>query len=53
MREKHWRLLGGNILDKYMVKLMPKAYRDLDDIEMVYYQSIGRACNCISFSRRN
>ena len=33
MREKHWHLLGGNILDKYMVKLMPKAYRDLDDIE--------------------
>lgn len=33
MRERHWHLLGGNTLDKYMVKLMPKAYCDLDDIE--------------------
>ena len=24
MQERHWHLLRGNILDKYMVKLMPK-----------------------------
>lgn len=32
MQEKHSVLCGGNILDKYSVKLLSAAYRNLDDI---------------------
>ncbi len=32
MQEKHYQHCGGSTLDKYEVKLMPKAFRDLDDI---------------------
>ncbi len=32
MLEKVLRLLGGSILDKYQVNLMPKAYEDIDGI---------------------
>lgn len=32
MRESRWRSLGGNILDKYIVKMFSQAYHDLDKI---------------------
>ena len=32
MQEKHLALCGGNILDKYSVKLLSAAYRSLDEI---------------------
>ncbi len=32
MQKKLYLSCGGNILDKYEVKLTPKAFRDLDDI---------------------
>ncbi len=32
MQEKHCRVCGGIILDKYIVKLYARAYRDLDEI---------------------
>ena len=32
MPERHWENFGGNILDKYTVKMFPQAYRDIDKI---------------------
>ena len=32
MLAKHWENFGGNILDKYTVKMFPQAYRDIDKI---------------------
>ena len=38
MEEKLWLSYGGSTLGKYFIKLLPKAYRDLDEI----YQYISR-----------
>ena len=32
MPARHWENFGGNILDKYTVKMFPQAYRDIDKI---------------------
>lgn len=32
MHVRHWENSGGNILDKYTVKMFPQAYRDIDKI---------------------
>lgn len=40
MRGKHFLLYGGNILDKYVVKLYAHAYRDLEGI----YAYIEETC---------
>lgn len=40
MRGKHFLLYGGNILDKYVVKLYAHAYRDLEGI----YAYIEEVC---------
>ena len=32
MLARHWENFGGNILDKYIVKMFPQAYRDIDKI---------------------
>ena len=32
MLARHWENFGGNILDKYTVKMFPQAYRDIDKI---------------------
>ena len=32
MHVGHWENSGGNILDKYTVKMFPQAYRDIDKI---------------------
>lgn len=32
MQERHWGNSGGSTLDKYVVKMFPQAYRDIDKI---------------------
>ena len=32
MQERHWENSGGSTLDKYVVKMFPQAYRDIDKI---------------------
>ena len=32
MHVRHWENSGGNIWDKYTVKMFPQAYRDIDKI---------------------
>ena len=32
MHVRHWENSGGNILDKYTIKMFPQAYRDIDKI---------------------
>lgn len=32
MPARHWENFGGNILDKYTVKMFQQAYRDIDKI---------------------
>lgn len=40
MQGKHFCLYGGNILDKYIVKLYTRAYRDLDFIYTYIAQNL-------------
>lgn len=50
MPGKLFRLYGGNILDKYVVKLYTRAYRDLDDIYSYIAETLlepGMALNMV------